>query len=268
MKRLLLIQFLLVLFISKVDAQRFRVLSYNIYHGEHPVSKGKPTLDTIADYIIMNQPEAIAFQELDSMTLRSEGIYGEKINQISRLSQKTGYRGYFGRSMEFQEGAYGNGILNKKSKGYHTVPLPNPAGGEPRAMIWSQLELKTLEEIFMGNTHLDHEFEENRIAQVDSLFSYANSLSRPAFVVGDFNFEDNSEAYARIPAHWKDAGREAGILDPTFPGDSAKRIDYLFYDSTYFDLVSYQVIQLPFSDHYAILVTLDLIKSRKDSNPE
>jgi hypothetical protein len=36
---------------------------------------GKPTLDTIADYIVLVQPEAIAFQELDSMTLRSARIY-------------------------------------------------------------------------------------------------------------------------------------------------------------------------------------------------
>ena len=166
--------------------------------------------------------------------------------------------------MEFEEGAYGNGILNKKSKGYHTLPLPSPAGGEPRAVVWSQVELKTLEEIFVGNTHLDHQSEENRIAQVDSLFSYADSLSRPAFIVGDFNFEEGSEAYARIPAHWKDAGKEAGNREPTYPGEEAKRIDYLFYDSTYFQLVSYQVVQLPYSNHYAIWVTLDMIKRRKE----
>jgi endonuclease/exonuclease/phosphatase family metal-dependent hydrolase len=267
MKRLLLLTFLSILGISLAKAQRFSILSYNIYHGENPTISGKPTLDTIADYIILVQPEAIAFQELDSMTLRSARIYGEKINQISRLSRETGYKGYFGRAIEFEEGAYGNGILNKKSKGYHTFPLPSPAGGEPRAVAWSQLELKTLEKIYMGSAHLDHEFEENRIAQIDTLISYADSLQSPAFIVGDFNFEEGSDAYNRIPSHWKDAGKEAGNSDPTFPGEGeeGKRIDYLFYDSTYFQLVSYQVVPLPYSDHYAILVTLDLIKKRKDS---
>jgi len=264
MKRFLLINFLFLFSISLADAQRFSIISYNIYHGENPTIPGKPTLDTIADYIVLLQPEAIALQELDSMTLRSATIYGEKINQISRISRETGYRGYFGRSMAFEEGAYGNGILNKKSKGYHTLPLPSPAGGEPRAVVWSQLELKTLEEVFMGSVHFDHEFEENRIAQTDSLFSYADSLSRPAFIVGDFNFEEGSAAYNRIPSHWKDAGKEAGNLNPTYAGVDGKRIDYLFYDSTYFQLVNYQVVNLPYSDHYALLVTLDLIKRRKD----
>jgi endonuclease/exonuclease/phosphatase family metal-dependent hydrolase len=268
MKRLLLLTFLSILCVSLAKAQRFNILSYNIDHGENPAISGKPTLDTIADYVILVQPEAIAFQELDSMALRSARIYGEKINQISRLSQETGYKGYFGRAIEFEEGAYGNGILNKKSNGYHTFPLPSPAGGEPRAVLWSQLELKILEKIYMGSAHLDHEFEENRIAQIDTLISYADSLPSPAFIVGDFNFEEGSGAYNRIPSHWKDAGKEAGNTDPTYPGEAeeGKRIDYLFYDSTHFELVSYQVVPLPYSDHYAILVTLGLIKKRKDSN--
>jgi endonuclease/exonuclease/phosphatase family metal-dependent hydrolase len=267
MKRLLLLTFFSILSISFAKAQRFSILSLNSYHGENPALSGKPTLDMIADYIVLVQPEAIAFQELDSMTLRSARIYGEKINQISRLSRETGYSGYFGRAIEFQEGAYGNGILNKKSKAYHTFPLPSPAGGEPRAVAWSQLELKTFEEIYMGSVHLDHEFEENRTAQIDALISYADSLQSPAFIVGDFNFEEGSDAYNRIPSHWKDAGKEAGNSDPTFPGEGEEgiRIDYLFYDSAYFQLVSYKVVPLPYSDHYAILVTLDLIKKRKDS---
>ncbi len=264
MKKLVAVYFLFLLSISIAEAQRFNILSYNIYHGENPLVPGKATLDTIADYIILTQPEVIALQELDTMTLRSASIYGQKINQIAYLSRNTGYRGYFGRSMDFEEGAYGNGILNKKSKGYHTVPLPSPAGGEPRSVVWSQLELKTLEEVYIGNTHFDHESEENRIAQIDSLISYANSLPLPAFIVGDFNFEEGSEAYSRIPSNWKDAGKEAGILDPTYPGLEAKRIDYLFYDSNHFRLVNYQVVELPYSDHYAIWVTLDLIKRHKD----
>lgn len=264
MKRLILFTFFSILSSSIAEAQRFSILSYNIYHGENPSIPGKPTLDTISDYIALLQPEAIAFQEVDSMTLRSARIYGEKINQISRLRKETGYQGYFGRSFKFQEGAYGNGILNKKSKGYHTFPLPSPAGGEPRAAVWSQLELNTSEEIYMGSVHLDHESEENRVAQIDALITYADALPRPAFIAGDFNFEESSEAYNRIPTHWKDAGKEAGNSEPTYAGSDGKRIDYLFYDSTYFQLVSYQVFRLPYSDHYAILVILDLIKPKKE----
>jgi endonuclease/exonuclease/phosphatase family metal-dependent hydrolase len=127
--------------------------------------------------------------------------------------------------------------------------------------------LKILEELYLGSVHLDHEFEEYRIAQIDALISYAVSQPLPATVVGDFNFEEGSEASSRIPSHWKETRKEAGNTDPTYPveGEEGKRIDYLFYDSNCFQLVSYRVIPLPYSAHYAILVTLDLIKKMKDS---
>ena len=83
MKRLVLINFLLLLSISTTNAQRFSIFSYNIYHGENPMTPGQATLDTIADYLILSQPEAIALQEVDSMTVRSARIYGEKINQLA-----------------------------------------------------------------------------------------------------------------------------------------------------------------------------------------
>lgn len=260
MKRLLLLNYLFFALLASIEAQQFSILSYNIYHGESPVSPRKPTLDSIAAYIRQIQPEAVAFQELDSMTRRSERVYGEKIDLLDQLGHKTGLSGYFGRSILFDEGAYGNGILAKNSKDYHTFPLPSPAGGEQRAVVWSKLELSNQKEIYLGSVHLDHEYEQNRVAQIDSLLSYATSLSRPAVIVGDFNFEEGSEAYNRVPEHWKDAGKEVGKREATFPGEDGKRIDYLFYDSNFFKLVSYQLVPLPYSDHYAILVTLDLLK--------
>jgi endonuclease/exonuclease/phosphatase family metal-dependent hydrolase len=264
MKKLFLLYFLFALLTVSVDAQQFTILSYNIYHGENPARPGTGTLDQLADLIVIRQPEVVALQEVDSMTLRSAAIYGKKVDLILALSRKTGYRGYFAKAMEYDSGAYGTGVLVKKAKSYHTQHLVNPAGGESRAVAWAQIELKTLEELFFGSVHLDHEFEENRLAQVDSLFSYADSLPRPAFLVGDFNFDPNSKEYAAIPAHWEDAGAVAGNNTATYSGVDGKRIDYVFYDSNYLELVSYEVLKLDLSDHYAVLVTLNLHKKRKE----
>jgi len=264
MKKLFFLCFLLVISIISADAQQFTVLSYNIYHSENPAKPGTGTLDELADLIVIRQPEVIALQEVDSMTLRSATIYGEKVDLIRTLSRKTGYRGYFAKSMEYDSGAYGTGVLVKKAKSFQTQDLPNPASGEPRAVAWAQIELKTLEELFFGSVHLDHEFEKNRLAQVDSLFAYADSLPRPAFLVGDFNFDPDSKEYASIPMHWKDAGAVAEDSTATYSGVDGKRIDYVFYDSNYLELVSYEVLKLDFSDHYAVLVTLNLHKKRKE----
>ncbi|WP_051286951.1 endonuclease/exonuclease/phosphatase family protein [Algoriphagus mannitolivorans] len=248
--------------ISLAKAQDVKILTYNIYHGENPAKPGDSTFHHLADFIILNQPEVVALQEVDSMTLRSERIYGEKIDFMKKLSRETGYRGYFGKAMDFDEGGYGEGLLAKKGSAYHTVSLPIPAGGEPRAIAWVKAELKTLEEFYFGGTHLCHEFQENRLAQLDSILSYAENLDKPVVWVGDLNFTPDSKEYSRIPAHWKEAGAESGIQQNTFGTiEEGAKIDYIWYDSRKFELVEYKVLnQIPYSDHYPVWAVLRMKK--------
>lgn len=243
-------------------AQEIKILTYNIYHGENPKKQGDSTFHLISDYLILNQPEVVALQEVDSMTLRSERIYNRKLDFMRQLARETGYKGYFGKAMDFEDGGYGEGLLAKKGSAYHTLPLPNPAGGEPRAVAWVKAELKTLEEFYFGGTHLCHEFTENRMAQLDSLISYAETLDKPVIWVGDLNFTPYSEEYKSIPSHWKEAGREAGNEQATYgTGEEAMRIDYIWYDSRKFELVEYKVLdQVTYSDHYPVWAVLRMRK--------
>jgi endonuclease/exonuclease/phosphatase family metal-dependent hydrolase len=55
----------------------------------------------------------------------------------------------------------------------------------------------------------------------------------------------------------------AGNTSATYAGEKGKRIDYILYDSEYFELVEYNVINLPYSDHFPVLVTLR-IKTKPD----
>lgn len=245
--------------IAQENNSEFRVLSYNIFHGEKPNEVGKPNLDEIANLIILLQPEVVALQEVDSMTTRLEGVYGAKIDWLAELAKKTGYRGYFAKAMDYAEGGYGEGVLVKKALQYSTQALPSPAGGEPRAAAWVKIELKNREELFFGATHLCHQFAENRLAQLAAITSYADSVSKPAFWVGDLNFDPVSEEYKSISSKWSDAGLVANDQSPTYDSENGKRIDYIWYDSARFELVNYQVIDVPFSDHYPILATLRLI---------
>jgi endonuclease/exonuclease/phosphatase family metal-dependent hydrolase len=245
-----------------LSAQEIEILTYNILHGERADQPTNSNLEEIANLLVQIQPEVIAMQEVDSMTMRSSALNGEPIDYIHRLSQQTGYRGYFGKAMNYDGGGYGEGILLKKGSKYHTLNLPNPAGGEPRAIAWAKAELKTLEEFYFGATHLCHEFEENRIAQLDSIVAYAESLDKPVIWVGDLNFTQDSPEYQRIPEHWKEAGAVAGNLQNTYgSADNGGRIDYIWYDSRKFELVEYKVLdQIAFSDHYPVWAVLRLIK--------
>ena len=249
------------LLISRGSAQEIKILSYNIFHGESPTIPGMPNFTQVSDLFILMQPEVIALQEVDSLTGRYLAIYPDSVDMIKKFSRETGYRGYFGKAMDYDGGAYGEGLLVKKGSKYHTLKLPNPAGGEPRAMAWVKAELKTLEEFYFGGTHLCHEFPENRQAQLDSILSYAETLDKPVIWAGDLNFEADSEEYRSIPSHWKEAGAEANNLQNTYgKPDAGARIDYIWYDARKFELVEYKVIDVPYSDHYPVWAVLRMKK--------
>lgn len=240
-----------------------KILSYNIYHGENPNHSGKPNLNEIADLILQIQPEVIALQEIDSMTARTSNIYGEKINLINELLKRTGYSGYFGKAMDYDGGGYGVGLMVKKGSDYKTQTLPSPKGGEPRVAAWVKAESKTTQEFYFASTHFSSENSENRLAQLKELISYAETLLVPVLIAGDLNFDPESGEYKSIPTKWKDAGMVAGDTTATYPGETGKRIDYVLYNSEDFELVEYKVLNLPYSDHFPVLVTLR-IKTKPD----
>lgn len=247
---------------SQNDPQFIKILSYNIYHGENPNSSA-PNLDDIEKLIIQIQPDLIAMQEIDSMSLRSESLFGKKVNLIKELSERTGYEGYFGHAMYYNEGAYGVGLLVKIGSDFKTQNLPSPAGGEPRVAAWAKAELESSKEIHFASTHFSNESSINRLAQLKALLAFADSSSLPTLYAGDLNFDPESDEYKSIPSHWKDAGSVAGDTTATYAGENGKRIDYVMYDSGEFELVGYKVLDLTYSDHYPVLVTLKL-KTKPD----
>lgn len=253
------------LFTSSLSAQEIKILTFNILHGERADKPSNPNFSELANLLIQIQPEVIGLQEVDSMTTRSSAIYGERIDFIKNLTKETGYKGYFAPAMEYDSGAYGEGVLLKKGSNYHTVNLPNPAGGEPRSIAWVKAELKTLEEFYFGTTHLCHEFEANRIAQLDSILSYADSLDKPVIWVGDLNFTPDSPEYSRIPDYWKEAGAMANNTVNTYgTAETGSKIDYIWYDSRKFELVEYRVLtHVTFSDHYPVWAVLRMKKEEE-----
>lgn len=248
---------------SQNDPNLIKILSYNIFHGENPTQAGTSNLEDIAKLISQIQPDFIALQEIDSMTVRSESLFGKKVSLIKELSERTGYEGYFGQAMIYNEGAYGVGLLVKKGSDLEIQQLPSPAGGEPRVAAWIKAELKSQQIIYFASTHFSNESFVNRLAQVEAIIAFADSLSHPTLFAGDLNFDPVSDEYKSIPSRWKDAGSVAGDSTATYAGEDGKRIDYVWYQSEQVELVDYKVLHLPYSDHYPVLVTLR-IKPKPD----
>lgn len=256
--------FLLLFFFSSItlalaqkDTNTITVLTYNIYHGEDPANRGTSNLDEIAALILQYSPDVVAMQEVDSMTTRTAGVYGKKVDLVQELAKLTGYSGYFAKAMDYAEGGYGEGLLVKGEAIFSTQNLPIPHGGEPRAAAWAEFQLSNDKKIAFAGTHFCHEFEENRIAQVKEISKVADQSNLPVIWAGDLNLRPDSEAYRSIIGTWKDAGSDPTPYSPTFGSlKDGPRIDYVWFDPSKFTLESYQVLDVPFSDHYPVLVTL------------
>jgi endonuclease/exonuclease/phosphatase family metal-dependent hydrolase len=256
--RPLLAALLLFAFASSAEARSLRVLTYNIHHSEG--RDGEFDLERIAAVINAANPDVVALQELDHGNTRS----GVNVFQINELAALTNMQGYFGKTINYAGGAYGNGVLTAPwidvvTRTNHA--LPSPSGGEARAVIEMGLSFdadpRTAEFKFFA-THLDAGNQSNRNAQADFINGLVSGSAAPALLAGDMNSRPSTESYALLTDEWNDATNIAN------PGLSrSTQIDYIFHRTT-----QWQVQQAGrfivnttttfASDHYPFLAVLDL----------
>jgi endonuclease/exonuclease/phosphatase family metal-dependent hydrolase len=252
--------FLFILSINALSQTKVKVLTYNIYHGEMAYEAGKPSLDSIAAFINKVQPDFVALQEVDSATGRIEKLYGKKIDLIKELAAKTGMNGYFGKSMNYDGGGYGGGLLSTTPLKTNVIILPSPAGGEPRSLIYANTRLTNGQNIIIGGTHLCHEFPENRVAQSESIDRIYKELLVPGIVCGDFNFEMSEPTYEILTKYFKDAAMVRKMIPATYSSkEPKKRIDYAFLTKRgNWKVVNAEVFPVTYSDHLPVLFTLEM----------
>lgn len=255
--------FLFLACICNINAQvQLKVLTYNIFHGENPYKKGMPNLDDIAGLINELKPDMVALQEVDSATGRLEKIYGKRINWVQELAAKTGMQGYFGKAMDYDGGGYGEGLLIKQRASFWVQALPNPSGGEPRAVIYAVVNVDENKQVLFAGTHLCHQFLPNKIAQVKALGEIMRNNKLPAVLAGDFNFAPEAEPYSNLLEDWKDAAVARGNPQYSFPANKpATRIDYIWLDqNTQWNVKKLEVLSAEFSDHRPVFAILELKK--------
>jgi endonuclease/exonuclease/phosphatase family metal-dependent hydrolase len=236
-------------------AQVLRVLTYNIHHAEG--RDGVWNVQRIADVIKSINPDVVALQEIDQATTRS----GSTVYQLDSLASLTGMKGYFGRTIDYQGGQYGNGVLVRSDINVGTVtnhPLPSPNGGEARRVMELELSLDIAGRLQSFNffaTHLDASNTANRIAQVNAINALVEISDTPSILAGDFNFRRTSAEYALIDNEW---------LDSTISNAVASQIDYVMYrNADQWEVVTRGVFVVNqvtnvASDHYPFVAVLEL----------
>lgn len=145
-----------------------------------------------------------------------------------------------------------------------------------RICTWAYFRnLQTGEVIAHFNTHLDHVSEEARINGSNLILERLESAPYPAILTGDFNVLEGSDLYNTIEASsLADTKFLAAESDPygTFNfflpnnNDLGIVIDFVFAQAAAFRVNSYSVDDsaeyqgLPVSDHYPVIVALELVE--------
>ena len=189
----------------KVSPIIFRVMTYNIHHGEG--LDGKVDLERIAKVINDANADAVALQEVDKNTERTGGI-----DMAADLAKRTNMHFAFGANLDFQGGKYGTAILSKHPiDSVENHVLKQARDGEPRGVLQAVLDVGQGQVLFAG-THLDHTKDQaERLfsqAQFDDLFAKYERL--PAIFSGDFNNTPDSELHKRMRDKWTDSWSQIG----------------------------------------------------------
>ena len=223
-----------------------RLLCYNVRNCMG--LDGVQDFERVAKIITDVDAEAVAIQELDSMTTRYPGK-----DVLGELAALTGMHPTFVPSIDYKGGKYGIGMLTKqKPISYRRVPLP--CRSEPRSLL-----IVELEDYYYCCTHLSLH-EEDRITSAGIIVEEFSKLDKPALLAGDFNADPTSEFMKVMAEHFQVLKKTDGE-GFTFRADKPfSEIDYicLFTDKgAKAEVSSHTVIYAPVeSDHRPIVADM------------
>jgi endonuclease/exonuclease/phosphatase family metal-dependent hydrolase len=240
----------------------FRVLTYNIHHGEG--TDGRVDLSRLAEVMRGVQPDIVALQEVDQGTERSGGV--DQLAELGRLTDL--HAAEFGKTMDYWGGRYGVAVLSRwPVSSTENHPLPGSPDREPRTALTVQVEPAgergpVLE---FTSTHLDQGRDpENRLAQARSLNELlVRDEGQPTILAGDMNSRPDTEVMQILESRWT----IASAVDPspmTPSGRPRFRVDYvLFRPAESWRVLESRIIDEPIaSDHRPLLVVLEWIGKR------
>ncbi len=235
------------------------VLVYNIHAGKD--AKGVGNLARVAEIVRATGADVALLQEVDIDTRRSGGV-----DQPAELSDLTGLRDVFGKTLDYDGGEYGIAVLTRWPIPHDTLfrlqvtPRQERAGGsyEPRGVL-HVLIATPFGPLHILNTHLDPSREDRfRVQEAATVLRLANRLRASGelvFIGGDLNANPDSRVLAMFrEGGWKDAWEECGVGDgKSFPSSvPVKRIDYLLV-GTGVTCMRAEVLATEASDHRPIV---------------
>lgn len=210
---------------SVEPAKSFRVMTYNIHHGEGV--DGRIDLERIADVIKKERADLVALQEVDKGVERTA-----RRDFPAELAALTGMTCVFSNNYHYQGGEYGNAILTRfPVVTWTNTHLQMIRKGEQRGILQTTVSVMGKQVVFMA-THIDYRREDDE--RIMNVAEFKRILKRysglPVIVCGDFNDTPGSRTYANMAEEFVDVWAKVGdgpgyTITSTNP---TKRIDYIW----------------------------------------
>jgi len=240
------------------DPIRFRLMTYNIHHGEG--MDGRVDLERIAEIIRREGADIVALQEVDRGVARTA-----RRDLAGELAVLTGMTCLFSNNFQFQGGEYGNALLTRfpvrEWRNQHYRMLRE---GEQRGLLEVELDVNG-RRLLVLNTHLDFRPDDaERLSNVAEILARTKSSDADAVVVcGDFNSLPESPTHAAMKAAFQDAWEAAGVGDGfTYSSDRpVRRIDYVFHTPGLAPVRAWVPSSLA-SDHLPLIVEFRWLEGR------
>lgn len=206
--------------------KKLKIMSYNIRIASPP-SKGwgHTDLAAIANTIKSQKPDLVALQEVDAFTERS----GKQSFQARELGEMTGMHYVFAKAVDRSGGDYGVAILSRYpviSSETHRLPVTEGSEGEVRGVAVVEIALSGKQKLYFLSAHLDHQSDQDRQYQVDSLLRIIDRLDRQPVVLGaDLNMEPGNPVLDGLTQRMQPVSTRNFL---TFPADNPKvTLDYI-----------------------------------------
>ena len=206
-------------------AHTFRVMTYNIRHGEG--LDGKVDLLRVAELIKREGADLVALQEVDKGVERTA-----RRDFPDELAALTGLTCVFSNNYHFQGGEYGNAVLTRfPVKRWTNTHFKKVNETEQRGILQLLLDVRGREIVFMA-THIDHRADDaarwSNVGEIEGLLRQYRG--RPIIICGDFNSTPDSRVCRRLSETMDDTWALAGQGDGfTIPAEKPrKRIDYIW----------------------------------------
>lgn len=241
--------------LTPANAHTIRVMTYNIHVGVG--MDKKLDLARIAGVINAQHPDLVGLQEVDRGVERTQ-----RIDEIAEIARMTKMDYAFAFNLRYQGGQYGVAILSR-------LPImatdhrlyKNTREAERRGFIRAEV-LAYGRRLNFATTHLDYQYEDGRVFEMQQLLDALKDVKGPLIVVGDFNDVPLGEAYQMTRGEFGDAWLEsrASTEGLSYPADKpAKRIDYILLRSTdHLRTKRAWIVNTLASDHVPVIADLEI----------